>query len=101
MALLEGGGKYNDPGPFPILLLLGTKGAFLILTIRWHQPIRLSYSRRLVGPLRFPVGELEGLRVGSAQESGGGRSRLESPGVCASARLCVSLCARLRRGWPV
>ena len=54
-----------------------------------------------MGPLRFSVGELEGLMVGSAQESGGGRSRLESPGVCASARLCVSLCARLRRGWPV
>ena len=84
-----------------MLLLLGTRDAFRILAIRWHQPIRLSNSRRLVGPLRFPVGELEGFRVGSAQESDGGGSSLESPGVCASARLCVSLCARLGRGWPV
>lgn len=76
-----------------MLLLLGTKDAFRILAIRWHQPIRLSNSRRLVGPLRFPVGELEGFRVGSAQESGGGREQLrESRCLCLCAPVCEPLC---------
>lgn len=75
-------------GPFHSLLVLGTKDACLILTIGWHQPIRLgnseapgcSASSREVGK-GWGAGGGGG---GAEHESGGGRSSLESPGVCAS-----------------
>lgn len=67
--------------PFQSPLVLGSKDAFLILTIGWHQPIRLGNSQRLWW-LSVPAGDLETVGgVGSKQEWGGRRSSLESPGV--------------------
>lgn len=83
-------------------MVLGTKDTFLILTIGWQQPIMLGKSQRLP-PAQLPSREVgKGWGLGNEQEWGGGRSSLESPGVCASVRLCV--CAFVHDwggGWAV
>lgn len=67
--------------PFQAPSVLGSKAAFLILTIGWQQPIRLGNSQRLRW-LRVPAGDLETVGgVESEQEWGGRRSSSESPGV--------------------
>lgn len=49
----------------------------------------LGNSQRLP-PAQLPSREVgKGWGLGNEQEWGGGRSSLESPGVCASVRLCV------------
>lgn len=84
--------------PFQSLLILGTKDAFLILTIGWHQPIRLG-SSQAPGRSASQQGCQKGLGGREQARVRWGKEQLrESRCLCLCEPVCVCLCAQLGLG---